>query len=68
VLMTERGRMAMVVHRATLDEGDDELAYWLSRPVAERVEAVEVLRRRVFGEADGVRPGLSRVRRVVHRA
>jgi hypothetical protein len=68
--MGERVRMATVVRRATLadDADDDDLAYWLSRPVGERIEAVEVLRRRVFGEADGVRPGLSRIHRVVHRA
>jgi hypothetical protein len=44
--------MALVVHRASVDRTDttdDDLDFWLSRPIAERIAAVEVLRRRVFG-------------------
>ena len=60
--------MALVVARTTLD-ADDELEFWLSRPVAERIAAVEVLRNRVFGGGtDATGPRLQRVRRVVPRA
>ena len=29
----------------------DDLAYWLSRPVKERIEAVEILRREYYGSS-----------------
>ena len=32
------------------DEPAADLAYWLSRPMAERIAAVEVLRQQAFGE------------------
>ena len=61
------GNMALVVARTTLD-ADDELEFWLSRPVAERIAAVEVLRNRVFGGGtDATGPRLQRVCRVVQR-
>lgn len=31
------------------DEAAADLAYWLSRPMAERIAAVEVLRQQAFG-------------------
>jgi hypothetical protein len=40
-----------VVRKTTLHEADDDardLAYWLSRPMAERIAAVEELRRPVI--------------------
>jgi hypothetical protein len=36
---------------AKLGDPDDTLAYWLSRPVEERLEAIELLRRTFYGEA-----------------
>lgn len=41
----------------------EDLAYWLSRPVEERLEAVEILRRRYYGTL----PRMERVVRVVRR-
>ncbi len=53
--------MALVVARPELG-ADDEPEFWLSRPVAERIEAVEVLRRRMFGGGvDATGPRLQRV-------
>lgn len=61
--------MALVVARPNSDQPDDDLDFWLSRPVAERIAAVEVLRRRVFGGGDDATgPGLQRVCRVVQRS
>lgn len=62
------GAMALVVARPSSDVPDDDLVFWLSRPVAERIAAVEVLRRRVFGGGDDATgPRLQRVCRVVQR-
>ena len=59
--------MKKVVNRASLHDEPDEIAYWLTRPVAERVAAVEVLRQRVFGYTPATRTGIERVARVVQR-
>ena len=43
--------IAKVIHKATLHEANDDardVAYWLSRPVEERLAAVEALRRPVM--------------------
>gem|GEM_PF-1055464 len=47
-----------------LQSAQQDLSYWLSRPVEERVAAVEYLRRQRYGSA----AGLQRVARVVQRA
>ncbi|MFM7050695.1 MAG: hypothetical protein ACKOYN_00980 [Planctomycetota bacterium] len=45
-----------------------DLAYWLSRPSAERIAEVERLRREFFGiQVDGDFPRLQRVARVLER-
>jgi hypothetical protein len=63
------GAMTVVVARRRSDEPDDDLDFWLSRPMAERIAAVEVLRRRVFGGGDDATgPRLQRVCRVVQRS
>lgn len=46
----------------------DEVVYWAGVSLEERVAAVEVLRRRMYGGNDGVRPGLQRVCRVTRSA
>jgi hypothetical protein len=54
------------------DQDREDLAYWLSRPMAERIAAVEVLRRRYMGLGDTVdadaEPRLQRVCRVTRLA
>ncbi len=47
----------------------DDLAYWLSRPMAERIAAVETLRQQAFssGAVIDAEPRLQRVCRVVVR-
>lgn len=46
------------------DEVKADLKYWLSRPAAERVDAVEFYRRIVYGSL----PRLQRVVRVIKRS
>ena len=36
----------------TLRDKDDALAYWLSKPSNERIEAVEILRRQFIGSTE----------------
>lgn len=57
--------MEKVVVKRKLGESTvrEDLAYWLSRPVEERLEAVEILRRRYYGTL----PRMERVVRVVRR-
>ncbi|MFM8858009.1 MAG: hypothetical protein ACKOI2_12595 [Actinomycetota bacterium] len=64
----ERGQMVKVVTKTTLHAQDDELEYWLSRPMSERIAAVEILRQRVYGGGDGTRQGLQRVVNIIHRS
>jgi hypothetical protein len=58
--------MKRVVHKTSLHDPQAaarDLAYWLSRPLAERIEAVEMLRVRTYG----ILPPLPRVARVIKR-
>ena len=59
--------MLPIVQRFPLHDEPDEIAYWLTRPVAGRIAAVEVLRQRVYGYNADTRAGLERVARVTHR-
>jgi hypothetical protein len=54
----------VVTKKSMHDPDDDDADYWLSRPAAERIGAVEELRRTYYGWADGAEPRLSRVLRV----
>jgi len=47
-----------------LDEAGQNLEYWLSRSVEERIAAVEILRRQVYGNS----PRLQRVVKVIRRS
>lgn len=49
-----------------LDAPDDTIAYWLSRPASERLDAVERLREMFYGREDAW-PRLQRVLEVVER-
>ena len=60
--------MKAVVNKTTLHDEPDEIAYWLTRPVAERIAAVEVLRQRAYGYNADTRAGIQRVARVADRS
>jgi hypothetical protein len=63
----ERAMVRVVATSAVGDE-TDEIAYWMTVPVADRIAAVEVLRRRVFGYDDVTRPELQRVCRIIRHS
>ncbi len=59
--------IAHVIRKTTLHEADDDardLAYWLSRPMAERIAAVEALRQPVLEALPLAEQRLQRVYRV----
>lgn len=60
--------IAKVVTKSAVRDQIDEVAYWAGVSLEERVAAVEVLRRRMYGGNDGVRPRLQRVCRVTRSA
>jgi hypothetical protein len=60
-------RVIRKIHRK--NETAADLAYWLSRPMAERIGAVEVLRQQALGSKEGLdaEQRLQRVCRVAQR-
>ena len=59
--------IALVIRKTTLHAADDDardLAYWLSRPMAERIAAVEALRKPVLEALPLAEQRLQRVYRV----
>jgi hypothetical protein len=70
-LGSDNGPMERVVTRVKRSEQiAADLAFWLSRPAAERVAAVELLRRQAFGAGptEDAEPRLQRVCRIAQRA
>ena len=57
--------MTVVASKSTLHDSNDDVLYWLSKSPQERVAAVEILRRHVFGGDDESRQELQRVSRVI---
>ena len=57
----------MEIRKAPYDQTADDLAYWLSRPVSERIAAVEELRREYWGKDYADQPRLSRPLQVSKR-
>ena len=60
--------MVRVVAKSSVQTQSDDLTYWRTIPIAQRVAVVEVLRKRMFGENHGTRQGLQRVCRIIHRS
>ena len=60
--------ISKVVSKSAVRDQVDEVVYWVGVSLEERVGAVEVLRRRMYGRNDGVRPGLQRVCRITRSA
>lgn len=48
-------------------DSDEPWRYWLTRPIEERIDAVEELRREHHGWADGTEPRLPRVFEIVRQ-
>ena len=40
------------VKKTNIKDNNDTLAYWLSRPVKERIAAVEILRKQFIGSSE----------------
>jgi hypothetical protein len=64
-----RNKIAKVVTIRPLghDETPDKIAYWLSRPIAERIAHVEELREDYWGEDYGTRLRIPRTADAVKR-
>lgn len=56
-----------VISIVPLSQADDELEYWLTRTPEERLRAVELIRRTLYGYSDPP-PRLQRVLEVVERS
>jgi hypothetical protein len=56
-----------VVTRRRLGERESDVAFWRTRPAAERIAHVEALRAEHYGWVDGAGPRLQRVHRVLRR-
>ena len=67
VPLRRNGQMVLVVNRVKLHEGDSELQYWLSRDPAERIAAVEKIRKEFHGWTNEPEPRLSRIYRIIRR-
>lgn len=61
--MTYSRSVVRVVRKFSLAEQPSDFAYWQSRPMEERLEALEALRATHHGWDDETRPRLSRVLR-----
>jgi len=57
-----------VVTKQVVGDPDEPWRYWLTRPIEERIDAVEELRREHYGWARGTEPRLSRVFEIVRPA
>lgn len=60
--MKDRSRMRIRI-TGNPDDAGESLRYWLSRPVGERIEAVEILREQLYAIGHG--EALPRIRRVI---
>jgi hypothetical protein len=60
--------MDKVVHKRKLHEKESSYDYWRTRPIVERLQAIETLRRQYMEHVGYVEHGLQRVCRVVKRA
>jgi hypothetical protein len=64
--MKAERKIAMIVNQVKMeDEDSNDVAYWLSRPPAERLAEVVRLRKNYYSLADGSFP--EKMKKVVHR-
>mgnify|MGYP006287601939 CR=1 FL=1 len=59
--------MDKVLRIAPLKEQPSDYIYWLSRPITERLDAIEILRQQYLEFHKDVEPRLQRVCRVVEQ-
>lgn len=57
--------MEKVLRIVSLHQQPSDYAYWNSRPVSERIDAIEILRSQYIQFKKDVKPGLQRVCRVI---
>ncbi len=57
--------MEKVLKIVPLRQQPSDYGYWISRPVSERIDAIEILRNQYISFKKGVKPGLQRFCRVV---
>lgn len=57
--------MEKVLKITTLKDNSTDFAYWSTRSMQERLEAIEILRQQYFKLKKDVQPGLQRVCRIV---
>jgi len=57
--------MERVVKVVSMKDQPSDYEYWKDRPVAERIEAIEILRGQYIELMKDVEPGLQRVCRVI---
>jgi hypothetical protein len=57
-----------VVTKKVVGDPDEPWRYWLTRPIEERIDAVEVLRWEHHGWVHGVEPRLPRVLGIIRQA
>lgn len=60
--------MEKVLRVVSLHEQSKDYEYWLSRPVGERIDAVELLRNQYIKFRKDVEPRLQRVCRVIKQS
>lgn len=59
--------MEKVLKIVSLYEQSNDYEYWMSRPISERLEAIEILRNQYIQFREDVEPRLQRVCRVIKR-
>ena len=57
--------MEKVLKIVSLHEQSNDYEYWISRPVSERIDAIEILRNQYIQFRKDVEPRLQRVYRVI---
>ncbi len=67
VLPQNNRKVAMVARKMRLSDQPTDFAYWQSRPYAERLVALEQIRREYISWKYGSDPGFQRVYTVVKR-
>jgi hypothetical protein len=57
--------MDKVIRIVSMKDQPSDLEYWMSRPITERLDAIEILRKHYLGLANNVEPKVQRVCKVI---